>query len=74
MAEEYKLVTLNDLLSVPSEKWDALLADLRHWMELRREFAPLVDAGVVEMKEGMRWIDDGIEGLSELSVEIVESL
>lgn len=67
---EYVIERVTDLLQVPSEKWDALLTDLRIWMELRLEMRPLIDAGLLEMEPHLHWVDDDIEGLTEVNLTI----
>ena len=70
MADEYEITTLADLMKVPADKWDELLADLRIWMDLRASAAPLVEAGLLEIGETMTWVDDGKRGLNSLNLTL----
>lgn len=74
MADEYRIERLSDLLQVPQDRWSALLADLREWMQLRSDvkeaMGPLIEAGFMKLPEGMTWVDDGHVGLSELRVVV----
>ena len=74
MGEEYVIEKITDLLNVPADKWDGLLADVRSWMQLRfdmaRDFGPLIEAGLLTLPERMTWIADGRVGLRSLNVTI----
>lgn len=68
MSQEYIIKTPADLLLVPRDKWDALLADVRSWMEMREKAQPMVDAGILQLPNEIHWVDDGHEGLSSITI------
>ena len=68
---EYEIERVADILKVPREKWERVLADAIEWLEMQAAMKPLIDAGLVTVEPGMTWIDDDIVGLSRLELEVV---
>jgi hypothetical protein len=72
MADEYTIVTLADLFNVPRDRWDALVADLRAWMDFTTDKAPALcdkigkqlgaDSGTPMLY--MTWRDDDTVGFN----------
>lgn len=74
MSTEYPIRTVNDFLTVPADRREAMLADLSEWMKLRDRIAPLVAAGQLEVPDVFRWLDDGAVGLSQINITIQASV
>lgn len=72
--KEYRIERVEDMLAVPPEKWPEMLADFQEWLEMRAELQPLVDEGLMEVEPFILWVDDGIRGLSELTLEVVATI
>lgn len=72
--KEYRIERVEDMLAVPPEKWPEMLADFQEWLEMRAELQPLVDQGLMEVEPFILWVDDGIRGLSELTLEVVATI
>lgn len=71
---EYRIETLADILAVPADKHDALLAHLAAWIQYRAKMLEALGkfgvAELVQMPPVMTWVDDGVTGLSSLRVTI----
>lgn len=71
MSNEYKIRTMADLLEVPRDRWDAMLVDLRAWMDFSADSADAIAKEVSEklgaeakpMKQFI-WCDDGVVGFN----------
>jgi hypothetical protein len=68
---EYRIVTLADLFMVPRDRWDALLADLREWMNYHQDHADETAAEVAKLLgcdatplRIMTWCDDNVVGFN----------
>ena len=71
MSDHYTIRTIADLFDVPRDRWDAMLVDLRAWMDLT---ADTVDALAGQLSEHLgtevtpmkqfTWCDDGVVGFN----------
>ena len=64
---EYEIKCLADFASLPADKLDACLRDFSYWVDLIRAANELPD-GLSILRDGFRWIDDGIDGISGVDI------
>lgn len=72
MSEEhkkYEIKMIEDLLTMPEDKIDKCLSDLREWYDFGKHLAPLVSMSLIK-SVGFTWVDDGIDGVSAVNISI----
>lgn len=71
MDTTYTIRTIADLFDVPRDRWDAMLIDLRAWMDFMadgadahaKELSAKFGAKVTPMQQ-FHWCDDGVVGFN----------
>jgi hypothetical protein len=67
--KQYTIRTISDMHAIPDESVGAFLIDLAHWMTMCREVKDTENIQMV--RDTFEWIDDGVEGLSQIRIQPV---
>jgi hypothetical protein len=71
--KRYEIRTINQLRKIPADKRPEMLRDLAAWLEFSDQPLAIVDVesrtgNACRVKPVFIWIDDGLSGLTEVSV------
>lgn len=62
----YRVESLKDFDTIPTDKLDACLSDFREWLDMRRLVAAVFDPEALTVLDVFEWVDDGVQGVSDL--------
>lgn len=71
--KEYRIRSIVDMLAVPADRRDALLADVGAWLALREDVQLKVPADRLSIEDMLVWSDDGTVGAT-LELDVVDSV
>lgn len=73
--KQYEIGSIHDFLDIPEDRLDVCLRDFKEWVVMGRSISELIKlsdgkADITQILPRLIWIDDGVVGLSEISIRV----
>lgn len=73
--KQYEICSIHDFLDIPEDRLEVCLRDFKEWVVMGRSINELIKlsdgkADITQILPKLIWIDDGLVGLSQVSIRV----